>query len=316
MREQTTQDDIISAPTSVTTNDDQLRAAQDLTRQKAGLSSDGTNPAEPTERIVSCGRCITVRRAPVANQIRQTMNVAIGVYEPPMCQDCFAFNEAELERLHVSQEQREKAFELVNTQAPMRIAGLPEPYVVGKRGFANLGDGPKTDTYERARATVDKLLTGQLDAPWVYLCGENGTFKSTVACVALQMAIQAGLEGRYEFWPNTLNELRALNRDDAPESVARYIDRLVAVPRIVFDEVGFGTPTNFAVETLGVIFERRYQLDSAAEPGRRWIIFTSNRSVEQLVKSFAPFDDFLMAPRLERRIAEMSTEIQIVREAA
>lgn len=257
-----------------------------------------------------------VRGVSTPNQLRQTLEHFWRVWQPPMCADCFAFNEArqqQIESDRAAKEQREKIdFELNR----LRATGIPEPYVVGKRGYLSLDDGPKTDSYAKAREVCDKLITGHLSAPWIYLCGANGTYKSTLACCALLMGLQAGLKGRYEFWPNTLNELRSLNRDDAPESVARYIDRIVDEPRLVFDEVGFGTPTNFAVETLGVIFERRYQLDSAAEPGQRWMIFTSNRTVEQLVKSFAPFDDFLMAPRLERRIAEMSTEILIEREAA
>lgn len=296
--------------------DEQLRETQELARRSAGLNSDGSNHAVQTERTEPCGRCVPVRGVSTPNQLRQTLDLAIGIWEPPMCRACFAFNEARQLEIDSDRAAKDALARIDGDRSRMRNTGIPEPYVVGKRGYLDLDNGPKTASYQKARGACHNLITGQLSAPWIFLCGENGTFKSTLACCALLMGLQAGLVGRYEFWPNTLNELRGLNRDDAPEPVARYIDRLVRVPRLVFDEVGFGTPTNFAVETLGVIFERRYQLDSAAEPGQRWMIFTSNRTVEQLVKSFAPFDDFLMAPRLERRIAEMSTEILIEREAS
>lgn len=247
------------------------------------------------------------------NVIVQRRDPGVPVWLPAACAECLTFNEAEQARIDGEKTAAAARAAEERRITDLRATGLPEPYVVGKRGEESLLPGPDSASYRTARAVCSKLLTGQLPAPWVYLCGDNGTNKSTLACVTLLKALQAGLPGRYLLWPDALDELRSLNRDDAKESVSSYVDRLVKVPRLVIDEIGFGTPTPFAAEKLFLVFEKRYQLDSAADPGRRWIIFTSNRSVEQLVKSFAPFDEFFMAPRLERRIAEMSTEVAVTR---
>lgn len=232
------------------------------------------------------------------------------------CETCSADIEAEQKRLDEERTVRRASEQVEHARTALRDAGLPEPYVVGKRGYDDLDHGPATESYRKARRTCNELLTGKLPAPWVYLCGDNGTFKSTIACCTLLMALKAGLPGKYILWPDALDELRSLNRDDAPESVSRYVNRLASMPRLVIDEIGFGTPTAFAAEKIFLVLEKRYQLDSAADAGQRWTIFTSNRNVEELVKSFAPFDEFLMAPRLERRIGEMSTEIRIERDPA
>lgn len=298
-----------------TAEDQELEAAQQrLLRQREALglstrSSADSNRDQPTTRIIECPRCRR-RGAEIPNKIEQ-QHLEGFIWTPIYCPECFAFNAAETEQSEAKAAQAEKEQRRNAAQERLRSCGLPEPYVVGKRGSEDLEKGPSTESYKKAREACDKLLNGNLSAPWVYLCGDNGTYKSTLACVTLMYVLTAGREGSYKLWPDALDELRALNRDDAPEAVSHYVKRVAGIPHLLLDEVGFGTPTAFAAEKLFLILEKRYQLDSAAEPGQRWTIFTSNRTVAQLVQQFAPFDEFMMAPRLERRIAEMSTEIII-----
>jgi DNA replication protein DnaC len=215
---------------------------------------------------------------------------------------------------------REKARELdatIAAQHRLASSGLPPAYVNGKRGVADLDDGPDTDGYRTARRVCANLVSGSLvdgrgmPIPWVYLYGPNGTHKSTLACCSALELMRLGKRVKYILWPEALDDLRGLNRDDASESVSQFIRRLVEVPHLTVDEIGLGTPTPFAAEKLFVMIERRYQEDSAADPGERSTIFTSNRSASELAETFAHIDDGLGGRRLARRISDMATAINV-----
>ncbi|HXG59178.1 MAG TPA: ATP-binding protein [Thermoanaerobaculia bacterium] len=240
-----------------------------------------------------------------------------GLWWPPQCEAC---NEAlaEEEREREARRARMREMERANlAHQRLMASGLPAPYLNGRRGPLDLDAGPDTDGYRAARMAFARLITGQLrderslPIPWIYLHGPNGTHKSTLLCCTVLELIHLGKRAKYLLWPEALDELRALHRDDAAETVSEYVKRLVEVPHLAVDEIGLGTPTPFAAEKLFIVLERRYQEDSAADAGDRSTMFTSNRSLAELVQTFAHLDDGLAARRLARRIGDMASEIHV-----
>lgn len=294
-----------------------LAANQRLHERRASRSSSPDEP-QSSEREIACGTCLKRGIDPPAQIQQRKLAEFGGMWWPRQCEACNAdmverdaLVEKELERRRVRD-----AAELEQHQ--LEESGLPPIYRRRKRGMSDLDAGPNTDGYRAARRVCANLVTGNLvdgngtPIPWVYLYGPNGTHKSTLACCTALELMRLGKRVRYILWPEALDDLRGLNRDDASESVSQFIRRLVEVPHLAVDEIGLGTPTPFAAEKLFLVIERRYQEDSAADAGERSMIFTSNRSASELAGTFAHIDDGLGGRRLARRISDMATEINIM----
>jgi DNA replication protein DnaC len=297
--------------------DDQLRELMFRVRQQAQSSSPQLLPisessptapgsstlAQQSSRVVSCGMCRTRGVEPV--ELCQEWKSELRIYWPVRCDACNEWLRRR-EDMYVRRQDQE------DLERRLKTSGLMSAYASRARSAATLDDGPDTDGWHVAREICARLAAGLTAKPWVYLHGANGTYKSTLACVTLAQEIHLGGHGAYLLWPDAIEELRSLNRPGAEDAVFDYVERYYLTPRLVIDEIGLGTPTQFAADQLFRLFERRYQLDSGAPAGRRWTIFTSNVSVEDLAKSFEHLDDGRMANRLRRRIAEMSVELDVM----
>jgi hypothetical protein len=83
-----------------------------------------------------------------------------------------------------------------------------------------------------------QLITGNLrrsdstPIPWLYLHGDNGTYKSTLLCATCLELIRLGKRVKYLLWPEAIDELRGLNSDAATETVSSFVKRLVEVPHL------------------------------------------------------------------------------------
>lgn len=292
-------------------SDAQLVAHLQQRRAEARLSDDSkpTTPQNLT-RETDCGRCVPVRKAEKANRITQRfMPAPLSVWGPPMCPDCFAWNEREQTRL----DEEAKAQRLARR---FSLSQLPVEYQTGVRDASALPAAEKaTDGLTAARRVCRDLYAGRYLLPWVYLWSKAaGTFKSTLACLTLQAAIREGQAGLYVNWPSFFERwlFAGENRPD-------MLNDLVFAPRLILDEVGTSkSVTQPGADFLYRFLEERIHHDvraekgkaRAAHPGERWLIFTSNDSPAELVAKYADVDPRMGAP-IERRISEFTAAIDV-----
>lgn len=228
------------------------------------------------------------------------------VWVPPQCREC---NETIVAREAMDQRRREAE----DLHRRLKNSGLPNVYVTGKRGTADLDKGPDTDGYRVARKVCAKLLSGTAERPWLWLWSEEtGTYKTTLAACALVQVLHSGSSGRFVNLSDFFQDVRATYRKDSDESEADLVDPLRLTPWLVLDEMGAEKPSRNSAEILYRLINHRFDRDSDAEPGKRGVIFTSNCSVAEFLGAYAnALDSEKAALRLERRIGEMTTEIRI-----
>jgi DNA replication protein DnaC len=132
----------------------------------------------------------------------------------------------------------------------------------------------------QVRAVRDWLrsLDAQLEAGrglWLY--GDVGTGKTTLAMLASKHALEAGRTVAIYSLPRLLAEIRKTFDDEAQESYVSLLDRLAAVDLLHVDDLG-------AEKTSPWVLEQLYALVNARYEEQRAMIVTTNLEREALAE--------------------------------
>lgn len=122
------------------------------------------------------------------------------------------------------------------------------------------------------------------------MTGREGTGKTHLAVAILKEVIAKGYRGLYWNVPELFLELRRRMDDSSVENEADLFDTARRVDLLVLDDLGAERTSEYVLDRLYVLINRRYEDDSAT-------IITSNKSLAELKQQ--------LSPRIASRIAEM-----------
>lgn len=122
------------------------------------------------------------------------------------------------------------------------------------------------------------------------MTGREGTGKTHLAVAILREVITKGYTGMYWNVPELFLELRRRMETGSEESEADLFDAARRVDLLVLDDLGAERTSEYVIDRLYVLINRRYEDDSAT-------IITSNRTLAELKQQ--------LSPRIASRIAEM-----------
>jgi DNA replication protein DnaC len=115
-----------------------------------------------------------------------------------------------------------------------------------------------------------RRIEGNLDAGrGLWLFGNPGTGKTTLAMLVSRHALDAGRSVAIYSLPRLLAELRSTFDDDATQSYTELLDRLASVDLLHIDDVG-------AEQTSPWVLEQLYALINARYEEERSVVLTTN----------------------------------------
>ena len=125
-----------------------------------------------------------------------------------------------------------------------------------------------------------QTIDANLDAgKGLWLVGDVGTGKTTLAMLVSRAALQAGRSVAIYSLPRLLNLIReAIDSDDGKLDL---LDRLAAVDLLHIDDLGVESKTDWVLEQLYSIVNARYE-------AQRTILATSNLTPEKLSEQIGP----------------------------
>ncbi len=127
------------------------------------------------------------------------------------------------------------------------------------------------------------------------MTGREGTGKTHLAVAILKEAITKGYSGMYWNVPELFLELRRRMEVGAEESEADLFDAARRVDLLVLDDLGAERTSEYVIDRLYVLINRRYEDDAAT-------IITTNRTLPELKQQ--------LSPRIASRIAEMCVTME------
>jgi DNA replication protein DnaC len=143
-----------------------------------------------------------------------------------------------------------RRYRLVSFDTPP-VSDLPGHLVRAVRDFAR---------------RIDQQLD---DGRGLWLFGDTGTGKTTLAMLVSRHALEAGRSVAIYSLPRLLAELRRTFDDDAEQSYTELLDRLATVDLLHIDDVG-------AEQTSPWVLEQLYALINARYEEERSVILTTN----------------------------------------
>jgi len=127
------------------------------------------------------------------------------------------------------------------------------------------------------------------------MTGREGTGKTHLAVAILKEAISKGFKGLYWNVPELFLELRRRMDNTAEENEADLFDFARRADLLVLDDLGAERTSEYVLDRLYVLINRRYEDDSAT-------IITTNKSLPEL--------KLQLSPRIASRIAEMCVTME------
>jgi DNA replication protein DnaC len=115
----------------------------------------------------------------------------------------------------------------------------------------------------------------------LWLFGDVGTGKTTLAMLVSKAALAAGRTVAIYSLPTLLSEIRRTYDDDAPGAYTRLLERLAAVDLLHIDDVGAERSNEWVLEQLYSIVNARYE-------DERSIVITTNLDHKQLQEQITP----------------------------
>lgn len=122
------------------------------------------------------------------------------------------------------------------------------------------------------------------------MSGREGTGKTHLAVAILKEVIAKGYSGMYWNVPELFLELRRRMEPGAEENEGDLFDAARRADLLVLDDLGAERTSEYVIDRLYVLINRRYEDDSAT-------IITTNRTLPELKQQ--------LSPRIASRIAEM-----------
>jgi DNA replication protein DnaC len=163
------------------------------------------------------------------------------------------------------------------------VTDMPEPQVRIVRRFAG--------------ALEENLDGGR----GLWLHGEVGTGKTTLAMLVSRAALDAGRSVAIYSLPRLLAEIRATFESDGDGSYVSFLDRLAAVDLLHVDDVGAEKTSDWVLEQLYAIVNARYEEE-------RSVVITTNLERDALATQ--------ITERTVSRLEEMCTLVPLYGEDA
>lgn len=115
----------------------------------------------------------------------------------------------------------------------------------------------------------------------LFLGGEPGRCKTSLAISALKEVMEAGYIGLFVGVPDLLKKIQATYNKQSEISENELLEAVYTVPWLVLDDLGVEKPTEFAVKEFYLIIEKRRMAGL-------WTIITSNLSTKDLEAYWRP----------------------------
>jgi DNA replication protein DnaC len=159
---------------------------------------------------------------------------------------------------------------------------------------------PVVDMDEGVVRAVRRFV-GDLDANLdggrgLWLMGDVGTGKTTLAMLVSKAALEAGRSVAIYSLPRLLSELRKTFDQDSDRSFLELLDRLAAVDLLHVDDLGAERTSPWVIEQLYAIVNSRYE-------DRRSMVVTTNLQRDQLIEQ--------IGERTVSRLTEMCEELPL-----
>jgi DNA replication protein DnaC len=159
------------------------------------------------------------------------------------------------------------------------VAQMPEPVVRQIRGYI-------------------RALDANLDAGrGLWLFGEVGTGKTTLAMLVAKAALEAGRSVAIYSMPRLLNEIRRTYDEGSDSSYIQLLDRLGEVDLLHVDDVGAEKSSAWVLEQLYAIVNARYE-------AQRSMTITTNLTHDALVEQ--------IGHRTVSRLVEMCEQLPLL----
>jgi DNA replication protein DnaC len=136
----------------------------------------------------------------------------------------------------------------------------------------------------------------------LWLFGDVGTGKTTLAMLVSRHALEAGRSVAIYSLPRLLADLRRTFDDDAPQTYTEMLDRLATVDLLHIDDVGAEQTSSWVLEQLYALINARY------EDERSVIVTTNITELEELGNQ--------VGTRTVSRLQEMCEQIPLFGEDA
>ena len=134
----------------------------------------------------------------------------------------------------------------------------------------------------RVRAYLDELDANLAEGRGLWLMGDVGTGKTTLAMLVARTAIEAGRSVAIYSLPRLLARIRrtydAATRED---SYLPFFERLTSVDLLHVDDLGAEKSSDWVLEQLYSIVDERYQ-------AQRAMVVTTNLGADQLEEQIGP----------------------------
>jgi DNA replication protein DnaC len=151
---------------------------------------------------------------------------------------------------------------------------------------------------QQVRAYVDNLDDKIAEGRGLWITGDVGTGKTTLAMLVSRHAIEAGKSVAIYSLPRLLARIRrTYDADSREDSYLAFFDRLTSVDLLHLDDLGAEKQSDWVLEQLYAIVDERYQSQ------RAMLVTTNLVDVEELEKQ--------VGERTVSRLAEMCEQLPL-----
>jgi DNA replication protein DnaC len=158
-------------------------------------------------------------------------------------------------------------------------------------------DMQKKGAVNKVRAFVDELDSNLAQGQGLWLFGDTGTGKTTLAMLVSKAALEAGRTVAIYSLPKLLARIRrTYDSEPGGDSYLSFFERLTSVDLLHIDDLGAEKRSDWVLEQLYALINERYE-------SRRSMIITTNLEHEALEEQ--------IGPRTVSRLSEICEEVDV-----